>query len=181
MKEAWRGTAWEKLGERLFNDLVTHIPSHTVRQGFLRLFGAKIGSQSSILMGSTVLGVGKLSIGNRCSIGFRVVLDARGGLVIDDDSVLASDVQIITGHHVIDSDDFSIVMQPVHIRHHAWVASRATILQNVTIGVGAVVGACSLVNSDVDDMAVVAGIPAKLRRKRNSSLEYSPVFRPLLY
>lgn len=181
MGDTRRGSALEKLGERLFNDLVTYVPLHFVRQGCLRLFGAEIGPRTSILMGSKVLGVGRLSVGAQCSIGFRVLLDARGGLVIEDNSVLASDVQIITARHAVDSDDFAVEMDPVHIGHHAWIASRATILQGVTIGVGAVVGACSLVNNDVDDMAIVAGVPAKLRGKRNSSLEYSPVFRPLLY
>lgn len=181
MAEPYRGSLREKLGERVYNNVVTHIPSHFLRQSVLRLGGAKIGRDTSILGGSTVLGLGRLRIGDCCSIGFRVLLDARGGLDIDDDCVLASDVQIITAKHIVDSDDFGIDMGPVHIKHHAWIASRATILQDVTVGVGAVVGACSLVNSDVDDMAVVAGVPARLRGKRNSSLQYRPKWRPLLY
>ncbi|TRW80491.1 acyltransferase [Mycolicibacterium sp. 018/SC-01/001] len=181
MAELERGSLREKLGERLYNNIVTHIPFHFVRQFVLRFGGAKIGRNSSILVGSTVLGLASLEIGDCCSIGFRVLLDARGGLVIEDSCVLASDVQIITGKHIIDSDDFGIEMGPVRIGHHAWIASRATVLQDVTIGVGAVVGACSLVNSDVDDMAVVAGVPARVLGKRNSSLNYRPKWRPLLY
>jgi putative colanic acid biosynthesis acetyltransferase WcaF len=181
MAEAYVGSRREKFGERLFNDFITYVPSHTVRQAWLRFFGADIGRGSSILIGSTVLGIGRLRIGENCSIGFRVLLDARGGLEIEHDTVVASDVQIITGRHLIDSDDFGIVMDPVRIRHHAWIASRATILQDVTIGVGGVVGACSMVNRDVDDMAVVVGIPAKLVSKRNSSLQYSGHYRPVLY
>jgi putative colanic acid biosynthesis acetyltransferase WcaF len=181
MVQAYRGSAWEKLGERLFNNVMTLFPSHTVRQGVLRMFGATIGERSSILRGSTVLGLRRLTIGDRCSIGFRVLLDARGGLVLEDAVVLASDVHIITAKHLVDSDDFGIDMEPVLIRHHSWVASRATILQGVTIGVGGVVGACSMVMRDVDDMEIVGGVPAKSLGKRNSSLDYSPEFRPLLY
>jgi putative colanic acid biosynthesis acetyltransferase WcaF len=170
-----------QFGERLFNWLVTYIPSHTIRQGFLRFFGATIGAGTSIMMGTTVFGLNRLVIGDNCSIGFGVLLDARGGITIDDDVVFASDVHIITAKHIIDSDDFAAVVEPVYIKHHAWLASRSTVLLGVTIGVGAVVGACSLVNSDVDDMAIVAGTPAKLRAKRESSLDYHPNFRPLLY
>jgi acetyltransferase-like isoleucine patch superfamily enzyme len=181
MAEAYSGGRREKLGERLFNDFITYVPSHTVRQAWLRFFGAHIGAGSSICMGSTVLGLSRLHIEENCSIGFRVLLDARGGLRIEHDTVIASDVQIITGKHVADSDDFGIVMDPVRIGHHSWIASRATILQDVTIGVGAVVGACSMVNRDVDDMGIVVGVPAKVVGKRNSSLQYSGHYRPILY
>lgn len=181
MTDGYTTTRKEQFGERLFNYLITHIPSHALRQAFLRYFGVTIGKNTSIMMGTNIFGLNRLTIGDNCSIGFDVLLDARGGLTIDDDVVLASDVHIITGKHLIDSDDFGIELRPVHIKHHAWVASRSTVLQDVTIGVGGVVGACSMVNADVDDMAVVAGIPATLRTKRESALSYHPIFRPLLY
>lgn len=168
-------------GERLFNWLFTYVPSHTFRQAVLRWSGATIGTGTSIMMGTTVFGVNRLVIGNNCSIGSRVLLDARGGLTIDDDVVVASDVQFITGKHLVHTDDFGNYLAPVHVKHHAWVASRSTVLLGLTIGVGAVVGACSMVNRDVDDMAIVAGTPATVRGKRQSSLAYHPNFRPLLY
>lgn len=172
---------FEQFGERMFNFLVTFVPSHVFRQAWLRFFGAKIGRDSAIMRGTTIFGLTRLTIGNGCSVGFNVLLDARGGLTIDDAAVLASDVHIITGKHLVDSDDFGIQLRPVHIGHHAWVASRATLLQDITIGDGAVVAACSMVNSDVDAMAIVAGTPAKVVGKRQSTLEYYPKFRPLLY
>lgn len=170
-----------QFGERIFNWAITHVPSHWVRQRFLRAFGATIGTDTSIMMGTTVLGLNRLVIGNNCSIGFDCVLDSRGGLTIDDDVVLASDVQIISGHHLVHSDDFAIKLAPIHIGHHAWVASRSTVLQGLTIGAGAVVGACSLVRDSVEDMGIVAGIPAKAVGQRVSTLDYHPIFRPMLY
>ena len=41
-----------RVGLLLFNNFVTFIPSHMVRQGFLRLFGAKIGRDTSIFRGT---------------------------------------------------------------------------------------------------------------------------------
>ncbi|MBE7195844.1 MAG: acyltransferase, partial [Gordonia polyisoprenivorans] len=35
--------ARNRVGILLYNNLITFIPSHTIRQAFLRLFGAKIG------------------------------------------------------------------------------------------------------------------------------------------
>jgi acetyltransferase-like isoleucine patch superfamily enzyme len=169
------------LGERLFNNYVTHIPSHTIRQAWLRFFGAEIGRGTAILMGTTVRNLHRIKIGDNCSIGFRVLIAAGGGVVIEHDTVIASEVQIITGRHIVDSDDFGTEFAPIHICHHAWISSRATILQGVTVGVGGVVGACALANRDVDDMTIVAGIPAKVVGKRTSSLSYSGKFRPILY
>ncbi|SFA53085.1 Acetyltransferase (isoleucine patch superfamily) [Rhodococcoides kroppenstedtii] len=181
MSELYVSSRKEQFGERMFNFLITNIPSHTIRQWWLRYFGATLGTGSSIMMGSTVFGLHRLRIGNNVSIGFSVLLDARGGITIDDDVVIASDVQIITAQHTVDSDDFHVTLGPVHIQHHAWVASRAMVLQNVTIGVGAVVGAASLVRTDVGELEIAAGIPAKARGTRKSTLDYHPTFRPLLY
>ena len=173
--------AREQIGERLFNFAITHIPSHTIRQSWLRFFGMKIGKNTSIMMGTRVHGIQQLTVGNNCSIGFRCLLDARGELTIDDDVVLASDVHIVAGHHLVNSDDFGRFLSPIHIKHHVWVASRSTILAGVELGVGAVVGACSLVRKDVADMEIVAGVPAKHVGVRRASLDYPPIFRPLMY
>lgn len=173
--------AREQLGERLYNLIITHVPSHWVRLTWLRLFGATIGRRTSIMMRTRVHGLKQLTIGAHCSIGFRCLLDARGELTIDDDVVLASDVQMIAGHHIVNSDDFGRYLSPIHVAHHVWIASRSVVLAGVDIGPGAVVGACSMVRDDVAPMAVVAGVPAKQLGTRRSNLSYHPDYRPLLY
>jgi acetyltransferase-like isoleucine patch superfamily enzyme len=55
------------------------------------------------------------------------------------------------------------------------------VIDGVTIGRGAVVGACSLVKDDVAEMTVVAGVPAKVRGKRDSALKYSARYRRSFY
>jgi putative colanic acid biosynthesis acetyltransferase WcaF len=172
--------AREQLGERLYNLIITHVPSHWVRLTWLRLFGAKIGKQTSIMLRTRIHGLKQLTVGNNCSIGSRCLLDARGELTIDDDVVLASDVHMIAGHHVVQSDDFGRYLSPIHIAHHVWIASRSTVLAGVDIGPGAVVGACSMVRDDVPPMAVVAGVPAEQVGTRTSKLAYHPNVRPLL-
>jgi putative colanic acid biosynthesis acetyltransferase WcaF len=173
--------AAERVGVILFNNLVTYIPSHTIRLATLRFFGAKIGKKSSILMGSTVLGIRGLNIGTGVGIGFRCLLDARGGLEIRDHACVASDVQFIAGHHLPNSDTFDYILGRIVIGEHSWIASRATVLANVTIGRGAIVGAVSLVRKDVAEMEIVAGVPAIHRGVRESALNYSPGYRPLFF
>jgi acetyltransferase-like isoleucine patch superfamily enzyme len=50
----------------------------------------------------------------------------------------------------------------VIIHDNVWIATKATILKGVTIGEGAVIGACSLVIKDVPPYTVVGGVPAKV-------------------
>ena len=47
-----------------------------------------------------------------------------------------------------------------------WIGYRAIVMQGVTIGHGAVIGAGAIVTSDVLPFAIVAGAPAKLLRYR---------------
>lgn len=171
----------EQVGERIYNLFITRFPSHRVRLATLRFFGARIGRRTSIMMGTRVLGIEQLTIGDNCSIGFRCLLDARGEIVIGDAVVLASDVQLISGQHVVNSDDFGQLDAPIYIDHHAWVASRSTVVLGVHIGAGGVVGACSMVREDVGPMEIVAGTPAVKRGVRHSTLEYRPDYRPFLY
>ena len=168
-----------QLGIAMFNVVGTTIPSHHVRLTWLRLVGATIQPGASIGRGTIVLDAPNLYVGRDCAIGRTCVLDARGGIYIDDCVTIASDTHIITAQHIVDSDDFAAVTGPAWIGDHVWIASRATIVMGVTIGRGAVVGACSLVRSDVAPLEVVAGVPARPRGIRRSSLEYNPRFRPL--
>lgn len=173
--------AWDRIGTIFYNFFATHIPIHAVRLAVLRLWGARIGTGSSVFRGTTILDIRKLTIGDNVGIGFRCMLDARGGLSIGSNTVIASDVHFITGAHWPDSDTFDYYLLPITVGEYAWIASRATVLPDVTIGRGAVVGAGSLVRKDVGEMEIVAGIPAKLRGMRESELHYNPSYRPLFF
>ena len=52
------------------------------------------------------------------------------------------------------------------IGNDVWIGYRSVILPGITIGDGAVIGACSLVTSDVEPYTIVGGNPAKKIRKR---------------
>ena len=47
-----------------------------------------------------------------------------------------------------------------------WIGQNAVILPGVNIGDGAIIGADSVVGSDVEPYTIVAGNPAKVLRKR---------------
>jgi acetyltransferase-like isoleucine patch superfamily enzyme len=174
--------ARNRIATLLYNMLITHIPSHTVRLGFLRLAGARIGKGSSIMRGTTILDPEFLRIGVNSTIGMRCLIDARASVWIGDNVTLASDVHVVGGGHDINQPDFlPIPGIPTVICDYVWIASRAMTLPCI-LGRGAVVAAHSLVTKDVGECEVVGGVPAKVIAKRDpEALKYSASYRPLFH
>jgi acetyltransferase-like isoleucine patch superfamily enzyme len=56
----------------------------------------------------------------------------------------------------------NVAANPIVINDDAWIGFNATVLKGVTIGRGAVVGACAVVTKDVLPYAVVVGNPARV-------------------
>jgi acetyltransferase-like isoleucine patch superfamily enzyme len=59
-------------------------------------------------------------------------------------------------------EDFSLI----EIGPDCWIGAGALIMGGIKIGIGAVIGAGAVVTKDVDDFAIVTGVPAKLVRYR---------------
>ncbi len=139
--------------------------------------GAKIGSLTIIgdvkIEGKNLAG---LSIGNQCSIG-KVEITLHDSVTIGNNVVLNDGVILLTASHSLSDPKWRHKKSPIHISDYAWVATNSIILPGVTIGVGAVVGAGSVVREDVPDYAIVSGNPAKIidNRERTKELDYSPV------
>ncbi len=70
-----------------------------------------------------------------------------------------------TFNYVDQSGDVS--RQPCRIGHEVWIGANVTILPNCReIGVGAVIGANSVVTRNIPPFTVWAGVPAKQIRQR---------------
>lgn len=89
---------------------------------------------------------------------------SAGGITIDDDAMIAANVQLISNNHDLENRHV-ITCKPVHICRRAWIGAGVTILPGVTIGENAVVGAGSVVTHDVEPNIIVAGNPARLIRR----------------
>ncbi len=106
----------------------------------------------------------KVKIGNNVFMMSGCLMMGFGGIVIDDDVMIAGGVRLISNNHDLD-DRMVLTCKPVHIKRNCWIGAGATILRGVTIGENSVVGAASVVTKDVPDNVIVAGNPAKIIRE----------------
>lgn len=123
-----------------------------------------IGVECRISTPITAVRTDEVTIGNRVLIMPGCLMMSAGGITIDDDVMIAANVQIISNNHDLE-DRWVITCKPVHICKRAWIGAGTTILPGVTVGENAVVGAGSVVTHDVEPNTIVAGNPARLIKK----------------
>ncbi len=157
------------------------IPSHTLRKLFYRLGGVKIGRGSTIHMNAVFYDPTNVKIGHDSIVGEKTVLDGRASLVIGDHVDIASEVMIYTSQHDVHDPQFAAISKPVVIKDYVFIGPRAIIIPGVVIGKGAVVAAGAVVTKDVDDYAIVAGVPARqIGERKAKELNYR-LGRPRLF
>ena len=90
----------------------------------------------------------------------------KGGIVIEDGSLIGHNVVIATLNHDLALETRGdLFPSPVHIGRGAWFCANATILPGVTIGNGAVIAAGAVVTKDMEANTVVGGVPAKVVKR----------------
>lgn len=107
-----------------------------------------------------------LEIGDRTSINYGTSIAATGSVTLGRDCRLGTHVMIMDNDfHEIEDRSVMPQPRPVVIEDNVWLANRALILPGVTIGRDAVVGAGSVVLTDVPPRCVVLGNPARVVKK----------------
>lgn len=158
----------------LCNHVVNRIALHDVRMRAYRRLGIQIGSQSTILMSTEMHRAEDLTIGSNTVINQHCLLDGRGGLRIGNNVNISSHVLLVAGSHDIQNGiEFTGLALPITVEDYAWLCTRCTILQGVTVGRGAVVAAGAVVTKSVSPYDVVAGVPARKIGERNPDLRYT--------
>jgi maltose O-acetyltransferase len=142
------------------------------RTALLRVAGVSMGPQSLLQGPIRITGIGSrcalLSIGECTIITGPLHIDIGAPVRIGSFVRIGHDVTLLTIDHQIGSEILragKTGFGPIEIGDGAWIASRVTILPNVTVGAGAVVAAGSVVTRDVPANTLVAGIPARVIRE----------------
>lgn len=125
------------------------------------LFGDNLGENCTIMAPFSGAAFDHLKVGDNVFINSNALLMARGGITIEDDVMIAGNVQLLSNNHD-EYDRQVLTCRPILIKKGAWIGAGASILPGVSIGKYAIVGAGAIVTKDVPDYGVAVGIPAKI-------------------
>lgn len=136
---------------------------------FVNLYGCSIDDYSKV--GTFVEIQKNASIGKNCKISSHTFICE--GVHIEDNVFIGHNVTFINDKYprstnvdgsIQTESDWKVV--ETWIKKGASIGSSSTILCGVTVGENAIVGAGSVVTKDVLPNTIVAGVPAKLLRKK---------------
>ena len=131
-----------------------------------------IGNNVKLYPGIQFFGNGPISIGDNVSIGNNVMVYASegAGIEICDNTNIAAQCYLVDMDHGMRKGTLirnqTNNVSRICIGKDVWIGANATILKGVKIGDGAVVGAKSLVNKNIDENVIVVGVPAHVIRNR---------------
>lgn len=111
-----------------------------------------------------------LSIGDNCAIGDFCHIASVRKVVIEDDVLLANNIYISDNLHSYEDITIPIKDQPIKfkkevvLRSGCWIGENVSII-GASIGKNSIIGANSVVTSDIDDYCIAVGSPARVIKK----------------
>jgi acetyltransferase-like isoleucine patch superfamily enzyme len=169
----------QKLARDAWNVWMTHVPSRRARRLFLSRMLGSAGQGSFLCMHVHLMEPWSIHLGERAVVNAHCILDGRGSpITIGHDTDIGTGSHIWTLEHDPNSATHATRSGPVTIGDHCWIASRVTVLPGVTVGRGAVIAAGAVVTTDVPELAIAGGVPAKVIGMRDNPLTYKLNFAP---
>ncbi len=136
------------------------------RRCLLRCFGAKIGKNARISPSVHVWAPWNLTVGEEAAIAHHVDCYCVAAITIGDHATVSQYSFLCSATHDVTDPHMELLSAPIEIGDQAWVCAGAWILPGKSIGEGAVVGARSLVTTNVKAWTIVAGHPARFIKER---------------
>lgn len=146
-----------------------------------RLYGCRIIAQGVVELGPDselhdfayldTQSEGRITVGPGSAIGPFTTVFGAGGVTIGAGCSVAGHSMIVSSTHTIAERDRPIrdqgyTSKPIILEDDVWLGANCTVLPSTVIGRGAVVGAGSLVRTDVPPMVVAGGNPLRIIRER---------------
>lgn len=142
-------------------------PLFAWRVFLLRRFGARLGDHVHVYPSARITMPWNLEVGDWSSIGEDVLLYDLGTISIGSRVTISHRAQLCAGTHDYRQAEMPLLKPPIRVGDDAWICANAFIGPGVTIGEGAVVGACAVAVRDVPPWSVVAGNPAHVVGNRD--------------
>jgi acetyltransferase-like isoleucine patch superfamily enzyme len=116
---------------------------------------------------------GEVEIGAKTVIGQECTISAFQHVSIGRECIVADRVMLIDFDHGVTEVERPIRTQGIYKRdvrvsHNVWIGYGACVLRGVNVGENAIVGTSSVLTADVPANAVIAGVPGRVIRMRET-------------
>ena len=114
---------------------------------------------------------GDIALEDGVNISYNCTVFSASSVRIGRETLLAAYCYVVGGGHDFDRPDLPVVQQArpsqgIVVGAGGWLGAGSIVLDGVTIGPSAIVGAHAVVTQDVPAFAIVAGAPARVVRDR---------------
>ena len=115
---------------------------------------------------------GDITLGDHANLGFHCEIFSGSTVTVGAHALFAAQVYLVGGGHAFEASEAAVIDQPrtshgILLGENVWLGTGAKVLDGVRIGKDAVVGAGAVVNADLPDGAIAAGVPARVLRSRS--------------
>lgn len=159
----------------LVNIILYYLPPtrlFSLRRLFLKLSGTFINKNAKFSGRSWIYGRGKLTIEKNTWLSPGVVFYTHidSEIFIGKNCDIGPEVKFIIGSHKIGSQKRRAgigTAKPIIIEEGCWIGANVIILEGVKVGKGSIIAAGAIVNKDVKENVLMAGVPAVFKKKLN--------------
>ena len=141
-------------------------PFDAWRNGWLRLFGAKVHSTARVYGSARIWWPRNLILDEHATVGVGANIYSMAMIHIRRHAIISQRAHLCAGSHAVDSEHFQLVARPIVIEAWAWIAAEAFVGPGVIVGEGAVLGARGVAFDSLREWTVYRGNPAEAFKER---------------
>jgi acetyltransferase-like isoleucine patch superfamily enzyme len=117
---------------------------------------------------------GDIVLGDHTNLGFHCEVFSGSRVTVGRHGLFAAYVYLVGGGHEFERADVAVIEQArsskgITLGDNVWLGTGAKVLDGAHLGSNVVVGANGVVNTDLPDGAIAAGVPARILRTREQS------------
>jgi acetyltransferase-like isoleucine patch superfamily enzyme len=121
---------------------------------------------------------GDIRLEDHANVGFNCEIYSASAVTVGKNVLMAAYVYLVGGTHTFHRVDLPILFQErvsrgIQIGDNAWLGAHAVVFDGASIGKECIVGAGSIVNHDIPDWKIAAGVPAKVIKDRRQLADES--------
>lgn len=164
------------------NFVVSFIPFHFIRLSYYKyVMGFQIGKGSSIHLGCHFTTPGLFVMDQNSTINQFCHIDNRGGITIGNNVSISPKVSFVSADHDMENAECYGRREKIIIEDYVFIGFEAIILKDCTLRQGSVLGARALLTSNTEPYGIYFGVPAKMKKTRNSNLTYNASYKRLFH